>query len=138
MSVSGRVYKKWPVEILEVSCYVNFILLCFATLFELQNKRFKECIAYTSVSIIIIQFIGVLLYHTTTEIILRTKIWKNKLLVSFRCYLKKSTGNDNAELREACMHTSSMADIRERSTSIFTLSETGEPPYFNMDNEPTY
>ena len=137
MSVSGRVYKKWPIEFLEVSCYINLILLCFATLYELQNK---ECIAYTSVSIIIIQFIGVLLYHTTTEIILRTKIWKriSKHSVSLQFFLKKLTGNGDTELREACMHTYSMADIRERSTSIFALTEVGEPPYFNMDNEPTY
>jgi predicted outer membrane repeat protein len=141
ISVSGRVYKKWPVEILEVSCYVNLILLCFATLYELQNKRFKECLAYTSVSIIIIQFIGVLLYHITTEIILRTKNWKrliNKYSVSPQCCLKKIGGNNDTELIDACMHTSSMADVRERSTSIFTPSNADESPYFNMDNEPTY
>ena len=62
----------------------------------------------------------------------------NKHSVSLQYFLKKRTGNNDTELREVCMHTSSMADIRERSTSIFTLSETGEPPYFNMDNEPTY
>ena len=140
--VSSRVYKKWPVEILEVSCYVNLILLCFATLFELQNKRFKESITYTSVSIIIVQFIGVLLYHTFTEIILQTKIWKrmiNKHSVSLQCCLKRLMGNDGTELGEAhIIHTSSMVEVRERSTSIFTLSETNEPPYFRMDSEPTY
>ena len=141
IGVSSRVYKKWPVEILEVTCYVNLILLSFATLFELQNKRFKESIAYTSGSIVIVQFIGVLLYHTFTEVILQTKIWKsviNKHLIPLQCHLKKLTGNYATELGDARMHTSSIVEMCERSASIFSLSEANEPPYFNMDNEPTY
>ena len=141
IGVSSRVYKKWSVEILEVSCYVNLILLSFATLFELQNKRFKESIAYTSGSIIIVQFIGVLLYHTFTEVILQTKIWKsvvNKHLMPLQCHLKKLTGNYATELGDTRMHTSSIVEMCERSASIFSLSEANKPPYFNMNNEPTY
>ena len=128
VSVSGRIYKKWPVEILEVSCYINLILFCFATFFELQNERLKAHIAYTSVSFTIILFIGVLFYHLFTEVISKTKIWKRMIKkhpLSLQYCLKSLTGNNNIELQETHMHTT-------------TLSDANEPPYFNMDSEPTY
>ena len=142
ISVSGRVYKKWPIEILEVSCYVNLILLCFTTLFELQNERFKACIVYTSVSITIVLFIGVLLYHIFTEVIFKTKLWNRMIkshLISLQYCLKSVMENKDTELQERCTNTGSlMANERERSTSIFTRSDANELPYFNMDSEPTY
>ena len=133
IGISGRVYKKWPIEILEISCYVNLILFCFATLFALKNENLKASIAYTSVSITFVLFLGVLLYHAFTEVILKTKIWKRIMKKDPVAYLQSLMGGNDTELRETLAHTSSVVEEHERSTSIHTLSEASEPQYFRME-----
>ena len=63
-----KVYKKWPIEILEIICYMNLSLLCLATFFS-KDIETKGTAINISVSITFVLLLGVLVYHTSTAII---------------------------------------------------------------------
>ena len=73
-------YNKRPVEILEVSCYVNLTLLCLVAIFVLENENAKAAVSNTSVSVTFILFLGVLCYHVYTELIAKTKRWRKYII----------------------------------------------------------
>ena len=76
--INSRIYKKWPLEILETSILINIVVLCISTIFinTIENERAKEAITDTSVAIVLLQFLGIIMYHTFTEIVMKMKIWK--------------------------------------------------------------
>ena len=76
--INSRIYKKWPIEILETSILINIVVLCTSTIFTniIENERAKEAISDTSVAIMLLQFLGVVMYHTFTEIVMKMKMWK--------------------------------------------------------------
>ena len=55
-----NIYKRWPLDVLEVSCYVNILCFCLATLFTLVGNRDGTVIAYISGSLIVLEFAAVL------------------------------------------------------------------------------
>ena len=72
------IYRKLPVEILETVCYVNIILLSFASFYTLEARKDQTVVAYISGTIIVSLFLVVLIYHIFTEICSKTNFW-NKL-----------------------------------------------------------
>ena len=68
------VYKRWPINILEFSFYLN---LCITSGFLglNYNKQKNVSIVYTSVSIAAITFFGILVYHCYSQV-KSTKAWK--------------------------------------------------------------
>ena len=68
------VYKRWPINILEFSFYLN---LCITSGFLAlnYNKQKNVFVVYTSVSIAAITFFGILVYHCYSQI-KSTKAWK--------------------------------------------------------------
>ena len=56
------IYKRWPLDVLEVSCYANILCFCLATLYTLAGNIYRDgtVIAYISGSLIILKFIIVL------------------------------------------------------------------------------
>ena len=68
------VYKRWPINILEFSFYLN---LCITSGFLAlnYNKQKNASIVYTSVSIAAITFFGILVYHCYSQV-KSTKAWK--------------------------------------------------------------
>ena len=68
------VYKRWPINILEFSFYLN---LCFTSGFlGLNYNKHKNISAvYTSVSIAAFTFFGILAYHCYSQI-KNTRVWK--------------------------------------------------------------
>ena len=54
------IYKKWPLDVLEVSCYINILCFCLAMLFALAGNRDGTTIAFTSGSLIVFKFAAVL------------------------------------------------------------------------------
>ena len=71
VGIGNRVYKKWPVEVLEVASYVNLLLLSLATFFSLEDIRARKAVTNTSVSITFLLLLGVLFYHVFTELIVK-------------------------------------------------------------------
>ena len=76
--INSRIYKKWPIEILEISIHINIVVLCISSIFAnvIENENAKEAITNTSVAIVFLQFLGILSYHIFTEIITKTQLWK--------------------------------------------------------------
>ena len=69
--VSTRVYKKWPIDILEVFIYVNITILCISPLYTnmLENENAKLAVADTSVSIVFVLLLGIMCFHFYTEVV---------------------------------------------------------------------
>ena len=66
------VYKRWPLNILEFSFYLN---LCITSGLLVNSKKSASIIVYTSVTISAVTFVGILMYHAYGQIS-RTSIWK--------------------------------------------------------------
>lgn len=124
--VRSHVYKKWPLEILEVTCYVNLTLFSFATLFALKSEEIRLYVSYTSVSITFVLFLGVLLYHVS-EVALKTKtcmtIKKHSIAVLRR---DSKSFEEDIELTEAHCHTSSMFEKPKKNSVKVTRRETSD------------
>ena len=74
----GPIYRKLPVEFLETICYVNIIVLSFASFYTLEAKKDQTVVVYISGTIIVALFLVVLIYHIFTEICSKSYFW-NKL-----------------------------------------------------------
>ena len=112
----NRVYKKWPIELLELTCYFNILILSFSKLFVLLAvmKRNRMVPAYLSVSVTFVLFLAVIIYHLITELFLGTTIWKKMT--------KLTTIQDNA----------SQSDILEAANDR-TYSDSSEPTISILD-----
>ena len=86
----GPVYRKLPVEFLETTCYVNIIVLSFASFYTLETKRHQIVVAYISGIVTIASLVMVLAYHIFTEVCSKTSLLKLKLR-------KKDLVNSNSE-----------------------------------------
>lgn len=60
------VYKKWPLNMLEFSFFLNLCLTCsLLTIFE---DRYRGIILSTSITIAMLEFVVILIHHVTTKI----------------------------------------------------------------------
>jgi hypothetical protein len=95
-SQGSRIYKEWYLDFLEMSCFVNLILLCLAELFDGGSK---SATAYVSVSYTMIIFAAVLAYHIIVELIVKAMCWK-KFITNLRCKKHTEIGNRNDIISE--------------------------------------
>ena len=61
-----NVYGKWPIELVEFSFHLNLLLLTFSSFYSLGDNEKQMAIAYTSISISLALFFGIILYHITS------------------------------------------------------------------------
>ena len=73
--VSGGVYKNWCINALEGSFVLNLITLAAATSYVNLSRGDQFAVGYTSVSIALATFIGILTYHIFQQL-RHTKLWK--------------------------------------------------------------
>ena len=90
VGISNRIYKKWPIEVLEVASYMNLLLLCLATFFSLGNRRARKAVINISVSFTFLLLLCILFYHIFTELII--KPWK-KAIGQTRPSVEQSEGD---------------------------------------------
>ena len=75
----SRMYKKWPVDVLDTFCYLNILLFAIFTWYTLDNSDSnQEAAAYTSVIITFIVLLLIILYHVYTYTIVFSKIKETK------------------------------------------------------------
>ena len=81
--VSGGVYRSWYLDALEGSFALNLIILVGAT-YHVNRSEDQLAVWYTSVSIALVTFIGILAYHIFQQV-RSTKLWKKvpKLKLKF-------------------------------------------------------
>ena len=72
----NKVYKKWPLELLEVTSYINLSFFCLMSFYLLEDKVHQRIVAYISGSIMLALFIIILFYHIIFEFVLKSKLWK--------------------------------------------------------------
>ena len=73
----SRLYRKWPVDVLETFFYLNILSFVIFTWYSLDKPR--EAAAYTSVIITFIVLLLIVLYHVYTYTSVFSKIHKTKL-----------------------------------------------------------
>ena len=75
--LGSRLYRKWPVDVLETLFYLNILSFVIFTGYSLDKPR--ETAAYTSVIITFIALLLIILYHVYTYTSVFSKIHKTKL-----------------------------------------------------------
>ena len=73
----GRIYHRKSIEMLETACHFNLVILCTATFLTLEHEKVSAVIFHVSVSFTAALLLAVLLYHLLTEVIFKTKMWRN-------------------------------------------------------------
>ena len=124
--INSQIYKKWPLEILEVSIHINIIVLCISTIFTnvIENEKAKEAITNTSVAIVFLQFLGLISYHGYTEIVTKTKLWKICTGRNLRALQSQEELQLSVELSSTAP-TSSVIEKPERPASQLMRADTG-------------
>lgn len=70
----GRLYKKWPLDVLEMIFYFNLLSLSvFAWYFRNTTHRYRPA-AYVSIAITFILLLGIILYHVCKYTVLFAKV----------------------------------------------------------------
>ena len=66
---SNPIYKRLPLEMLEMMCHINIVLLCLVTLYllKMDRKKHSSAVAYTSVSITIFLFFVIMCIQCSTQ-----------------------------------------------------------------------
>ena len=102
--VSGGVYKNWCLDALEGSFALNLVVLAVTTYHVGHSKGSKLAVGYTSVSIALATFIGILAYHIFQQL-RHTKLWKKvsaKLNLQFnKLNTKQTVDNPPIDLTES-------------------------------------
>ena len=75
-----RVYRQWPVEVLDTVCYFNIISLTFVSLFFVETAEQNFVAAYVSVTITVALLVIVLLFRLFNEVSCLKKVWKMMIL----------------------------------------------------------
>ena len=73
--VSGGLYRNWCLDALEGSFMVNLTILAAATYHVKLSKGNQLAVGYTSMSIALVTFITILIYHIFLQV-RHTKLWK--------------------------------------------------------------
>ena len=97
VGIHGRIYRKWPVDIIETTCYVNILILSFVSLYTLEAKQNQVAVAYISGTITLLLLLLIVFYHIFTETCCdKTKIinkLKQKRWKGTRCNSEESMTN---------------------------------------------
>ena len=96
--VSGGVYRNWCLDALECSFVLNLIILVGATYHVHRSGGNQLAVGYTSITITLATFIGILTYHTFQQL-RSTKLWKKvpKLNMEFNRQNVKQAANKSAD-----------------------------------------
>ena len=109
-----KIYKKWPLDALELACYFKIALVSLVKSFTLeQNESDQVVVTYISGAIVFILFLFILACHILTEICL--PLWEK--IKQQRSQLEVSLVNFPPSLD---------SDQRDTSEPTFTILQT--PP----------
>ena len=67
----NKIYKKWPLELIEMISYINLAFFCQMSFYLLDDKAKQRIAAYISGSITLALFIIILIYHIIFELIFK-------------------------------------------------------------------
>ena len=124
--VSGGVYKNWCLDALEGSFVLNLIMLVGATYYFSEGNQLA--VGYTSVSIALITFIGILAYHIFQQL-KHTKLWKKvpKLNLEFKKLRKKLNKKLKKKLNTKQTEDINLNDLTNDRTESVKFDQLREP-----------
>ena len=67
----NKIYKRWPLELIEMICYLNLTFVCLISFYLLESGTGQTIVGYVSGFITFTLFVGILLYHIVAEFILK-------------------------------------------------------------------
>ena len=67
----NKIYKKWPLELIEMISYINMTFFCLISFYLLNDKAKQRITGYISGSITLVLFIIILFYHIIFELIFK-------------------------------------------------------------------
>ena len=85
----GRVYKKWPLDLLESFFYFNLLFLSTITWYSLDDSESnREAAAYTSVTITLIVLLIIILFHVYFHTSLFAKLHDKKFMTQINSFFR--------------------------------------------------
>ena len=115
--LSGRVYKSWCLNALELSFLLNLCVFSAGTYHVNLTRGDQAVIAYISVGIAFLTFVGIVAYHAY----LRIKTWKPQYICCCSKNDKISDKNTNSEINLAQNHQLQTQSSAPPSTTVIDL-----------------
>ena len=97
--IANRVYKSWPLDVVETAIYFNLVAFSALTWYNLDFGGNQVAVAYTSVMIIFVFILGVIVFH----VLRYTRLYKCSFVekafewTSSKLYLTERAPNDVPE-----------------------------------------
>ena len=121
--LSGRVYKSWCLNALEVSFLLNLGVFAAGTYHVNLTAGDQAAITYTSVGVAFLTFVGIVAYHAH----LRLKAWKPQFSLCSIMKGKKRSCDENNEENDAEYHQMQTWPQGAPTTTIVDLNELRSP-----------
>ena len=119
---TGRIYKSWFIDILEAVFLLNLGVLSVATYHNMLTEGNQQMLANISVGISLVLLIGIILYHTVTQIV-NTNLFQASFRKVKLCFVKDS------ELLQQ-----SLPETRDSEDAVPLTSYISIPPDTGTDN----
>ena len=136
--IAKRVYKNWPLDVMETAIYFNLVAFSALTWYNLDFGGNQVAVAYTSVMIVFILLLGVIIFHVLRYIRLYRCSFVEKAFkwTSFKLLEKKpieEPPNDVPEELDGYQLERSAAWI-ELPTVTFSIVEINQPAEIQEEN----
>ena len=119
----GGVYKSKALQILESSFLLNLSVTSIATLYTLLQDGNQEAVIYTSVAIVLTEFIGIIIYH----LLAFTSFGK----IVVRVVLSRLQNLSSPKLTETSVFESSSVSHEEEHRPLVNAAHQYREPLFN-------
>lgn len=110
----GGVYRSWPRNLLECFFFLNLGIFAVSTMFVLKIGGNQEALFYTSGTIALLEFLGILVYHTYHQAkkLRRVQEWASATVA--KCIKRPKDEGENVDLVEStCKVTHTTVGLRE-------------------------
>ena len=137
-----RVYKNWPLDVMETAIYFNLVAFSALTWYNLDFGGNQIAVAYTSVMIIFILLLGVIVFHVfrytrlyKCSFVEKGFKWTSSKLLEKRS--KEQPLNDAPEELDGYRLERSAAGDQELPTITYSVVEINQPSQ-NQDSNENY
>ena len=116
----GKVYKSWYLNALELSFILNVSMLAVATYHLNQSGGSQAAVAYTSVGIAFLTFVGIVIYHIYTRI--KSKVQYIQRGNQLQCGKNKChINNNNNNSGDLCHQTRATPGVTRTEVNLHEL-----------------
>ena len=95
--LTGKVYRHWALDLLEVSFLLNLGLLSVSTYHVVLSEGNQAALVYTSVGLAFVQFVGIVLYHLHVQL-RKLPIWKKLSGLRYHGLSEGEVAGDSIEM----------------------------------------